>query len=104
MTQTIFNVGYADLSRAKQAAGKKSEKVQAEKEFLAILEKNLFLEQRHEEDWGTDFKPKTFTLDDLEVEFVDYTGFKEDNSQLSSLDPLSKVLSLHPATFKSNRK
>ena len=103
MTQTIFNVGYADLSRAKQAAGKKSEKVQAEKEFLAILEKNLFLEQRHEEDWGTDFKPKTFTLDDLEVEFVDYTGFKEDNSQLSSLDPLSKVLSLHPATFKSNR-
>ncbi len=49
-------VGYAELSRAKQASkdsggAKKCEKTEAEREFLAILEKNLFLEQRHEEDW-----------------------------------------------------
>ena len=113
------------------------EKTQAEKEFLAILEKNLFLEQSHE-DWvslwkkrkkekkrkmkkkaleycalrtdlktcyeqGSGIEAKPFTLDDLEVEFADYAGIKEEETHLSSLDPLSKVLSTSPTSFKSNR-
>ena len=97
--------GYAELSLAKQANNKNSgkcEKTQAEKEFLAILEKNLFLEQSHE-DWASGIEANPFTLDDLEVEFSDYAGIKEEETRLSSLDPLSKVLKINPTTFKSNR-
>ena len=104
MTQNKYNFGYAELSRAKQektSGGRVlCEKTQAEKDFLAILEKNLFLEQ---EDWGTGIEGKSFSLDDLEVEFADYTGVKEDSTHLSSLDALSKVVSSLPNAFKSNR-
>ncbi|QDZ18223.1 hypothetical protein HOP50_01g07250 [Chloropicon primus] len=107
MTQANYNFGYAELSRAKQAtkvSGKgKCEKLEAEKEFLQILEKNLYLEQRQEEDWGAGTDAKAFSLGDLEVEFSDYAGAKEDATQLSSLDALSTVLSQQPAAFKSER-
>ena len=104
MTQNKYNFGYAELSRAKQektSGGRVlCEKNQAEKDFLAIVEKNLFLEQ---EDWGIGIEGKSFSLDDLEVEFADYTGVKEDSTHLSSLDALSKVVSSLPNAFKSNR-